>query len=81
MGSVQFGNERKKLYSIYITTRFALVQRIWGINGLVCELFFVHAVFALVQRIWGINGLVCEVFFVHAFAEEPETRYAPSFWF
>jgi hypothetical protein len=23
---------------------FALVQRIWGMNGLVCEVFFVHAV-------------------------------------
>ena len=58
-------------------SRYAFPTKTLGtreINGLVCEVFFVHAVFALVQRIWGINGLVCELFFVHAGAKESETR-------
>ena len=46
-------------------TDCSLVQRIRGINGLVCGCIGFYAIFySLVQRIRGINGLVCGCYWV-----------------
>jgi len=43
-------NLRLGMLSATLRVELSLVQRIRRINGLVCEVFFVHAVFALTRK-------------------------------